>query len=186
MQDTLLNNRTPLSVPNIITLLEFCLKSIFFMFQGKLLQTVTRGCYENFLFMEDLEARALSTSPNPPRIWLRYVDDTFVFIRWNTPNISLPTLIPSIPIFSLQLRPLFNKDPPFLDTLLDSNGSLITTDSRKHTHIGQYLHWDSHHSTTNRQCQDTNIQGPSCLFKPTVTGTRISAHQNCPQQMQVQ
>ena len=30
------------------------------------------------LFMEDFKTRALSTSPNPPRIWLRDMDDTFV------------------------------------------------------------------------------------------------------------
>ena len=29
------------------------------------------------LFMEDFEARALGSSPNSPRIWLRFVDDTF-------------------------------------------------------------------------------------------------------------
>ena len=40
----------------------------------------------------------------------------------------------------------------FLDTLVsvDSNGSLITTVFGKPTHMCQYLHWDSHHSITNK------------------------------------
>ena len=131
------------------------------------------------LYMEEFEAQALSTSPNPARIWLRYVDDT-LFIRQNTPNCSLPTLITSIPTDSLQSRSL-----PFLDTLVsvDSNGSLITTVFRKPTHMDQYLHWDSHHSITNKYSvyiQHTYTQSLNCLFKPAVIGTGIPAHQNCP------
>ena len=33
------------------------------------------------LFMEDLKARALSSSPNPPRIWHRFMDDTFIVYK---------------------------------------------------------------------------------------------------------
>ena len=33
------------------------------------------------LFMEYLEQKALGTATNHPRLWLRYVDDTFVIQR---------------------------------------------------------------------------------------------------------
>ena len=41
---------------------------------------------------------------------------------------------------------------PFLDTLTSqgSDGTFITTLHRKPTHTDQYLHWDSHHSITNK------------------------------------
>ena len=54
------------------------------MFQDKYYEQV-QGAMKGYsispvvanLFMEEFEAKALSTSP-PPRIWLRYVDDNFV------------------------------------------------------------------------------------------------------------
>ena len=33
------------------------------------------------LFMEYFEYRALTSSVNPPRLWQRYVDDTFVILQ---------------------------------------------------------------------------------------------------------
>ena len=74
-QDTLLHNRTSLSIQNIITLLDFCIKRTFFTFQGKHYKQVQGAAVESpispvvaNLFMEDFKASSLSTSPNLPRI----------------------------------------------------------------------------------------------------------------------
>ena len=64
-QDTTLHSRTPLSTHNIMSLIEFCLKSTFFSFQGKYYEQV-QGAVMGFLlspvvanlFMEDFETRA--------------------------------------------------------------------------------------------------------------------------------
>ena len=42
------------------------------------------------LFMEDLETKALTTAPSTPKIWKRFVDDTFTIIQKAT---VLPTFI---------------------------------------------------------------------------------------------
>ena len=71
-QDPLLSSGTSLSIHNIVTLLENCLKSTYFTFQGKYYEQVqgsAMGCPISplvaNLFMEDFEARAISTTPNP-------------------------------------------------------------------------------------------------------------------------
>ena len=72
-QDLTLHNRTNMSIPYIIQLLEFCLKSTYFLFQGKYYEQV-HGAAMGFpisplianLFMEEFEIKALNTAPHPP------------------------------------------------------------------------------------------------------------------------
>ena len=33
------------------------------------------------LYMEDVEIKTINTAEHPPRVWKRYVDDTFVVIE---------------------------------------------------------------------------------------------------------
>ena len=74
--DKSLHLRTKMTVNQIFCLLEFCLKTTYFTFQEKFFEQV-KGATMGLpispivvnLFMEDLEVKALSTSPTPPTLW---------------------------------------------------------------------------------------------------------------------
>ena len=73
-----LNDRTVLSVQNIIELFGFCLHNTYFSFENKFyeqVEGVAIGTSVSLivanLFMEDFERKA-------PRVWYRFVDDTWV------------------------------------------------------------------------------------------------------------
>jgi len=82
-----LSQRTGLSTSDLIKGLEICLNSTNFMFRGKHYKQVfgtamgspVSSVVAN-LVMEDIETWALETFTDPPRLWKRYVDDTFVII----------------------------------------------------------------------------------------------------------
>ena len=83
-----LHLRTSISPKQIISLLEFCLNSTYFTFQGKFYEQVDGTAMGSpispivaNLFMEDLETKALATSPHPSSLWKRFVDDTFIIIK---------------------------------------------------------------------------------------------------------
>ena len=76
-----------MSVNEIICLLKFCLNTTYFTFQGKMYEQVkgapmgsTLSPIVANLFMKDLETKALVTAPSTPKIWNRFVDDTFTII----------------------------------------------------------------------------------------------------------
>ena len=141
------------------------------------------------LFIEDFEARALSSSPNPPRIWLMYLDDTFVVHKAEHNQQFLSHLISLIPYIQFTTEtPNQLGSFPFLDTLvsIESIGSLSTTVFWKPTYRSILILGEpSQHHPWIHHLQHTYTRGPNCLFKPTVIRTGISACQNCPQQMQI-
>ena len=72
-KDEKLNDRTVLSVQNIMELLGFCLNNTYFSFQNKFYEQV-EGVAN--LYMEYFEGKALASAANPPRygigLWMTH------------------------------------------------------------------------------------------------------------------
>ena len=87
-EDQDLQKRTTMSMKHIMELLEFCPRSTYFTHRGKFyeqMEGATMGSPISpivaNLFMENFEIRALQSSSNPPLLWKRFVDDTFVILK---------------------------------------------------------------------------------------------------------
>ena len=155
VKDNTLKERTVMDVEDIILLLEFCLKNTYFSFQGQFYEQVEGAAMGSpvspivaNLYMEYLEQKALSTAPNPPKFWGRYVDDTFVIHKEANKQSFLQHINSVDPAIRFTVED--NKEDgsiPFLDTIVkpEADGSLSITVYRKPTHTDQYLQWDSHH-----------------------------------------
>ena len=159
-EDTGLQNRTTMSIKHIIDLPEFCLRSTYFTYQGKYYKQVEGAAMGSpispivaNLYMENFELRALNTSPSPPLMWKRFVDDTFVFMKKAHKEEFLTHLnsVDNNIQFTTE-EPRSDGSLPFLDILItpDKDGRLDTTVYRKPTHTDQYLHWDSHHTISSK------------------------------------
>ena len=158
--DNNLHQRTNMSVNHISCLLEFCLKTLYFTFQGKFFEQV-KGAAMGLpispivanLFMEDLEVKALSTTPTPPTLWKRFVDDTFIIIQRRHKESFLQHLNSMNDNIHFTCEDAKDDGSiAFLDMLIspDKDGRLNTTVYRKDTHTDQYLHWNSNHATTSK------------------------------------
>ena len=96
------------------------------------------------LYVEIFEEQAIESMPCKPKIWKRYVDDTFTILDRDSflqhPNSQQP----SIP-FTMETEN--DSKIAFLDVLFsrEPDGHLTTTVYRKPTHTDQYLAYDSHH-----------------------------------------
>ena len=101
------------------------------------------------LYMEDFEAKAISSAVHPPSMWKRFVDDTFVVIE----SLRKEEFLDYINNMDSQIQ-FTTEDAkpdgslPFLDTivLIQPDNSLLTSFYRKPTHTDLYLQWDSHHN----------------------------------------
>ena len=151
---------TSMTVNQISFLLEFCLTTTYFTFQGKIFEQVKGAAMGSpispivaNLFMEDLETKALTTAPTPPTLWKRFVDDTFIIIQRSHKDSFLQHLntIDDNIHFTCEEA---DEDGSiaFLDMLItpNENGRLNTSLYRKATHTDQYLYWDSHHAITSK------------------------------------
>ncbi|KAL0842158.1 hypothetical protein ABMA28_014331 [Loxostege sticticalis] len=99
------------------------------------------------IFMEDFEARALSTAPVSPRFYKRYVDDTFTILPTNSVSAFLDHLNSIHPKIQFTMEVEANNRLAFLDVLLTRNPdhTLSHTVFRKPTHTDKYLNGASHH-----------------------------------------
>ena len=83
-----------------------------------------------------------------PKLWYRYVDDTFVIHKEIHKQEFLQHINSVDP--AIQFTVGNNKEDgviPFLDTIVkpEADGTLPITADRKPTHTDQYLQWDIHH-----------------------------------------
>ena len=146
--DPCLANRTTLTPAQIADLLDFVLRSTYFQYNGLIYEQQEGAAMGSpvsaviaNLYTEDFEEQALTSTPCMPKIWKRYVDDTFTILsRDKVDNSQQPTIH-----FTMETET--NNTIPFLDTLVtrDLDGYLSTSVYRKPTHTDQYLAYDSHH-----------------------------------------
>ena len=105
------------------------------------------------LFMEDLEVQAIRTSPTPPSLCKRFVDDTFTIIKKEDRRSFLQhlnSIHQNIKFTCEEVRD--DGSMPFLDILVTpkEDGSLSTSVFRKPTHTDLYLQWDSQHTISSK------------------------------------
>ena len=152
-----------MSVDDIIKLLEFVLKTTYFVFRDTIYQQrfgMAMGSPVSpiacNLFMENLEKKAIKNAPVEirPRLWKRYVDDVLAIIPAGTEE-RLNSYLNSVDetnSIKFTHEKMDNGSIPFLDvnisTKLDS--SIKTEVYRKKTHTNQYLNFKSHHPLSHK------------------------------------
>ena len=153
--DQQLHLRTNMKVDHITSLLEFCLTTTYFQFQGSFYEQINGAAMGSpispivaNLFVEEFEVRAIETAKNPPKLWKRFVDDTCVILSSESKEEffqHINSIDPRIQFTTEESKS--DGSIPFLDCLVtpQTDGSIQTAVYRKPTHTDMYLHWDSYH-----------------------------------------
>ena len=103
------------------------------------------------LCMEEIEESAINSSSVPPKIWKRYVDDSFCIIKKDNVPAFHDTLnsIDANISFTIQIES--DNKVSFPDTLATRrNGTIAVDVYRKPTHTDRYLDYNSHHDNKPR------------------------------------
>ena len=136
--------RTSMKVEQIISLLEFCLKTTYFQFQDRFFEQLQGAAMGSpispivaNLYKGDFENKAINTAECPPSIWKRYVDDTFVVIDATKKQGFLEHINRVDPHIHFTTEGAKTDGSiSFLDTIvmLQPDGSLLTSVYRKPKH----------------------------------------------------
>ena len=139
-KDPTLMNKTSIPVPQVVELIELCLRSSFkvtSLNMGSPLSLIIAK-----LFMEDLEEQALHSAPLQPSLWLRYVED--IFVIWPYGEWDMLSFHTHLNQMSANIQFTIEKEEggrlAFLDVLLTcSKDQLSTAVYRKPTHTDTYI-----------------------------------------------
>lgn len=153
-----LHLRTSLNTDDIISLLEFTLSNNYFVYNNCIYKQI-HGCAMGStvspivtnLCMEVIEELAISTSSVPPKVWKRFVDDSFVINKKEAVSFFHNTLNTSDPKISFTIELENNDQIAFLDTLVSRrNGVAVIDVYWKPTHTDRYLDFSSHHDKKHK------------------------------------
>ena len=116
--------------------------------------------------MESFEEQAIASSPYKPRIWKRYVDDTFTVLDRGSVDSFLQHLNNQQPSIRFTMETESDSKLAFLDTAVsrEPDGRLTTSVYRKPTHIDQYLAYDSHDPQSVKRAKRI-VTKPSAISK---------------------
>ena len=105
------------------------------------------------MVMEDLEERTIPALLVQPRVWFRYVDDTFVICHSDEVGIIHEAINKTFSSINFTIEEEKNGALPFLDTLVarDPKGALKVTVYRKPTHTDRYLDFNSCHPMEHKR-----------------------------------
>ena len=153
--DQTIGDRTSLPVSKLVELTNLCLRSTYFQ-PGDNFYEQTDGAAMGSplspvianLYLESLEASAILSAPLKPRVWVRYVDDTFVVWPHGLDNLSVfhSHLDQQHPSIKFTVEQEQDGQLPFLDVLvMKVEGRLVTSVYRKPTHTERYIPFHSHH-----------------------------------------
>ena len=131
--------------PNTACLVEICLTSTFFSFEGEFFEQtygVAVGSPLSLvvanIFMEDFESKALASAHLLPKLWKRFVDDTGVV--WSHGQEELDIFFSHMKNQSSSIKFIMEQEVdgnlPFLDVLISRNddGSVSHQVFQKKTH----------------------------------------------------
>ena len=159
MRDENLAKKTKITARNLVELYEICVKQTYFVFNKKLYQQIsglaigaaTSG-FAAEIYMCRWETHALETFIRPPKIWRRFVDDTFT----NPKKALFQAFDEHLNSQEECIDLTHELETERLLAYMDSNvkrvpdGSLQVSIFRKKTHTDQYLDWSSNHHITQK------------------------------------
>ena len=115
-----LPDRTNLTPTQIADLLNFVLRSTYFQYNGSIYEQKDGAAMGSpvsaviaNIFMEDFEERAIESAIHKPKIWKRYVDDTFTILDRDQVDGFLQHLNNQQPLFVLPWKPRKTTAFPF-------------------------------------------------------------------------
>ena len=140
--------RTNWSMQDVCEGLDICMQSSYFAFRGKYIKQVFRTPMGSpvspttaNLLMEDIENTAMTAFHHPPKVWKRYVDDSFVVIAREYLQQFFNFLN------GIETAVHFTEENAFLDVKLtrENIGYSNYTVYRKPTHADRCLNFRSDH-----------------------------------------